>query len=75
MVAFFNTLSNIFSTIIDFVMMFVNGIVTLIQMLPESASYIKSLFEIIPPFLLPFVLGTVSFSIILLIIGRKSDKG
>ena len=71
---FFKQVGEIFSAIIDFVVMLVEGLVNMIVMIPRGMGYLMSTILLSPSVILPFVTIGITTSIILFIIGRQGAK-
>ena len=81
MFSFFRDARNFFGLILDFIKtlvsllrMLIDGIVTLVQVIPNALSYLHETINFVPDVIKPFILITITGSILFLILGRSSGK-
>jgi hypothetical protein len=60
--------------IVGLVGMAVNGIMTLFKIIPTAISYLTGIVDFVPEPVQPFILVTITGSILFLILGRSSGK-
>jgi hypothetical protein len=71
---FFAMIVDFIGTIIDLFVMLVNAIVQLFMIIPQAVGYLAGTVNMVPDVVKPFILITITGSIVFLILNRSSGK-
>lgn len=69
-----NSIVDFCQSIADLIVMILKGFLSLVKIIPRSASFLAECTDFIPDLFKPFVFLTISGSILFLILGRNSGK-
>lgn len=72
---FFDWFVDLFTSLADFVVSFVSGILRLLKLIPTAVSFLTDYVSALPPLLTTFAGVTVTVTVIFLIVGRDSGGG
>lgn len=72
MLQFFQTVTDALSTAFSFLANIITGFVQLLAMIPQVFVFVGTASAFIPTFMLVFFTASVSISVMLVVIGRKS---
>lgn len=71
MLQFFQTIVDSITTIFNVLLSFIQGIVSLLAMIPNILTFTSSMTLFVPTFLVAFFTANIAIAIVLTIIGRK----
>lgn len=72
MFQFFNSIANIFTTIVDYIVGFFELLVNLVKLIFKAQTFLIRVIQQLPPFLVVFFIVTVSLAVLLQIINKGS---
>lgn len=67
---FFDTLIGFFETIVNFVLKFFEMLLFVITFIAQGFAYVVGILAYLPPWVLPFCLAVIGFSVVMFIINR-----
>ena len=74
MIRLLRQIANFIIGIIEFALMIISGMLTLISMIPSALIALQQGVMYLPPMLISFALATITISVIMLIIGRMAGN-
>lgn len=75
MAAFFGSLWDIISSVIEFFKSLVTGLITLFKLIPQILSTTTSAIGYLPSIIVVFATLTITISVIFIIVGRDTGSG
>lgn len=70
MFKFFDFLIGFFETIVNFIGHLVGGLIYIITFIAQGFTYVLTITAYLPPWILPFVLAVIGFSVVMFILNR-----
>lgn len=72
MLDFLSSIVGFFETVMNFLLMTVESLFNLIRMIPQALNFVGNSVSFLPSVTTTFIMAGVTFSIILLIVGRNT---
>lgn len=72
-IEFFKSISNIIGTLINLVISTITSLITLIINIPTYLEFIISSLNVLPTFLMPFMLAFISLIVVQYLLNRKAN--
>lgn len=70
MFSFFDSVANVFTTVVDFIIGLFSMLFGLVQMIVKAFAFLVSVINCLPPFLIPFALAFICIAILFQVLNK-----